>query len=159
MIKKKDPFKVRKQKLIDRINQCKTLKDIRKWEKTFSYYDVLKDDENWDYCYLLDLMQFKLKRMGDYFEHSEIAMDHKYFASKCKLIARLIKEGYNSDIVTNDDLKGLYVNTKNIDRFVSEKERTTKQYWDKYGLATLRERKAKHLVWKCFEFYIEILWD
>lgn len=33
--RKKNPIKVRKQKLIERINQCKSLKELKGWEKTF----------------------------------------------------------------------------------------------------------------------------
>ena len=55
-VKHKNPIKVRKQKLIDRINSCKSLKEIKEWEKVFSYYPVLKDDFDWDYDFFFNLI-------------------------------------------------------------------------------------------------------
>ena len=70
LLKKKSKssiIKAKKQQLCDRINQCKNLEELKGWEKTFSYYDVLKDDFDWDEGFFFDLIEFKLKRMSQYF--------------------------------------------------------------------------------------------
>ena len=66
-LSKRSRLKKRKQQLCDKINQCKSLKELKGWEKTFSYHDVLKDDFDWDYDFFLDLIEFKLRKMRDYF--------------------------------------------------------------------------------------------
>ena len=80
-LSKKSQLKNKKQKLIDRINQCKSLKDIKGWEKTFSYYDILKDDQDWDYGFFLDLIEFKLKRMREYFWTHNIVENEKQYGN------------------------------------------------------------------------------
>ena len=37
-------LKKEKKKLIDKINQCKSMKDIEGWKKTFSYHSILSKD-------------------------------------------------------------------------------------------------------------------
>ena len=160
-VKYRNPFKIRKQKLIDRINGCKTLSEIKKFEKTLSYYDVLKDDEDWDEGYFFDLIRFKLKRMSQYFHSHNIVENEDWYGTLCDRAIAILNAGYKTDIILEDELNGIYVNTRNVHRFFNPKELNfiLKEGLQKYYLPTVREAKAKKLFWKFLHHYIEYLWD
>ena len=160
-LSKKSQLKNKKQKLIDRINQCKSLKDIKGWERTFSYYDILKDDQDWDYDFFLDLIEFKLKRMSQYFHTHRIVEHEDWYGTLCDRAINILNAGYKTNIILSGDLNGIYVNTRNIHRFMSPKtmEFIAKEGFKKYYLAIVREYKAKALFWKFLHHYIEYLWD
>jgi len=159
-LSKKSQLKNKKQKLIDRINQCKSLKDIKGWERTFSYYDILKDDQDWDYGFFLDLIEFKLKRMREYFWNHNIVENEKQYGDICNRLIEILHAGYKTDIIIDDDLHN-YVNTRNVHRFFNPKELEfiLKEGLKQYYLSTVREKKAKALFWKFMHHYIEYLWD
>ena len=155
-------LKKKKQQLCDRINQCKSLKEIEGWYKTFSYHDVLKDDEDWDYGFLLDLIEFKLKRMSQYFHNHRIVENEDWYGTLCDRAVDILYAGYKTDIVLSSDLNGIYVNTRNKNRFIPAYMKVithSKEYIDKYELASIREEKAKALFWKFLHHYIEVLWE
>ena len=160
-LKKKNPFKVKKQKLIERINKCKTLKELEEWERTFSYHPVLKDDQDWDEGFFFDLIEFKLKRMSNYFHTHDIVKDEDWYGTICDRAVAILKAGYKTNIIVNEDLGSIYVNTRNVHRFLTVKELSfiSKKGLQKYYLPTIREQKAKALFWKFLYHYIEILWD
>lgn len=59
------------------------------------YIPLLYKDYNFDYCYMLSLEQFKLKRMYKYFITSDITEDDKHNAewiNKCIKLIDIIKE-------------------------------------------------------------------
>ena len=159
-LSKKSQLKNKKQKLIDRINQCKSLKDIKGWEKTFSYYDILKDDQDWDYDFFLDLIEFKLKRMSNYFHTHHIVVHEDWHGTLCDRAIAILNVGYKTDIILDKDLHN-YVNTRNVHRFFNPKELEfiLKENLRQYYLPTVREKKAKILFWKFLHHYIEYLWD
>ena len=155
-------LKRKKQQLCDRINQCKSLKELKGWEKTFSYHDVLKDDQDWDYGFLLDLIEFKLKRMSQYFHTHRIVENEDWYGTLCDRAIAILNAGYKTDIILSKDLNGIYVNTKNKNRFIPAYMKIiihNQDYLDKYELASIREEKAKALFWKFLHHYIEVLWD
>lgn len=161
-LKKKDPIKVKKQKLISRINQCKSLKEIEGWERTFLYHDVLKDDFDWDYDFLLSLIEFKLRKMSDYFHTHQLVENEDWYGTLCDRALAILHAGYKTNIVLSKDLNGIYVNTRNKNRFVPvymKRITHNQDYLDKYELASIREEKAKALFWKFLHHYIEVLWD
>lgn len=160
-LKKKNPIKVKKQKLIERINKCKTLKELKEWEKTFSYHPVLKDDQDWDEGFFFDLIEFKLKRMSNYFHTHDIVKDEDWYGTICDRAVAILKAGYKTNIIVNEDLGSIYVNTRNVHRFLTVKELSfiSKKGLQKYYLPTIREKKAKALFWKFLYHYIELLWD
>ena len=163
LLKKKSkncPIKIIKQKLIDRINQCKSLKELKEWEKTFSYHDILKDDEDWDYDFLLSLIEFKLRRMSQYFHTHNIVENEDWYGTLCDRAIAILNAGYKTNIITVKDLHN-YVNTRNVNRFFNPKELNfiLKEGLQQYYLPTVREKKAKALFWKFLHHYIEYLWD
>ena len=158
--KYKNPIKVKKQRLIDRINQCKTLSELEGWERTFSYPPVLKEDQDWDYDFFFDLIEFKLKRMSQYFHTHHIVENEDWYGTLCDRAINILRAGYKTDIILNSDLRN-YVNTRNIHRFFNPKqiEFISKNNLENYYFATVREAKAKALFWKFMNHYIEYLWD
>ena len=47
-LSKRSRLKKKKQQLCDKINQCKSLEELKGWERTFSYHTVLKDYQDCD---------------------------------------------------------------------------------------------------------------
>ena len=160
--KRKNPIKARKQRLIERINQCKSLKELEGWKRTFSYYDVLKDNQDCDYEFFFDLIEFKLKRMSQYFHTHNIVENEDWYGTLCDRAVDILYAGYKTNIILTSELNGIYVNTRNANRFTPAYMKVIvhdQKYLDKYELATIREEKAKALFWKFLHHYIEILWD
>ena len=159
-LSKRSRLKKKKQQLCDRINQCKSLKELKGWEKTFSYYDILKDDQDWDEGFFFDLIKFKLKRMSQYFHTHNIVENEDWYGTLCDRAIAILNAGYKTDIILEKDLHN-YVNTRNIHRFFNPKELDfiSKKGLQKYYLPTVREKKAKALFWKFLHHYIEYLWD
>lgn len=155
---KRATIKSKKKKLISKIEACKKLSELKGWEKTFSYHSILAKDFDWDYEFLLDLIKFKLQRMSIYFHTHNIIENEERWARVCDTAIGLLDIGYLNETILTEDLKGIYVNTKNKNRFIS-KSQISKEYWDKYGLAIVRTAKAKKIFWKFMHHYIEYLWD
>jgi len=159
-LSKKNRLKAKKQQLCDRINQCKSLKELEGWERTFSYHPVLKDDQDWDEGYFFDLIEFKLKRMSQYFHTHRIVEHEDWYGTLCDRAIAILKAGYKTDIILEKDLYNK-VNTRNIHRFFNPKELDfiLREGLKQYYLPTVREAKAKALFWKFLHHYIEVLWD
>ena len=159
-LSKRSRLKKRKQQLCDRINQCKSLEELKGWERNFSYHNVLKDDFDWDYDFFFDLMEFKLKRMSDYFHTHRIVENEDWYGTLCDRAIAILNAGYKTNIIVDEDLHS-YVNTRNIHRFFNpnELEFILKEGLRQYYLPTVREKKAKALFWKFLHHYIEYLWD
>ena len=157
---KKKRLQDKKDVLIAKIQKCKKFSEVKNWEKTFEYYPVLSDNYDFDYGYLLNLIQFKLKRMSNYFHTHNIVVNEEYYGKLCDIAIKLLDIGYLNEIVLDDDLKGIYVNTKNKHRFLTKRMiEISDVFWNKYGKATIRTEKAKKLFWKFMHHYIEYLWD
>jgi len=157
---KKNRLKAIKQQLCDRINQCKSLEELKGWERTFSYHPVLKDDQDWDEGFFFDLIEFKLKRMSQYFHTHRIVENEDWYGTLCDRAIAILNAGYKTDIILEEDLHN-YVNTRNVHRFFNLKQLDfiLKEGLHQYYLSTVRETKAKALFWKFLHHYIEYLWD
>lgn len=160
-LKKKNLIKDKKQKLIDRINRCKSLKELKGWERTFSYHPVLKDDQDWDEGFFFDLIEFKLRRMSQYFHTHRIVENEDWYGTLCDRAIAILHAGYKTDIILSEDLGEIKVNTRNVHRFFhpSQLDFILKENLQKYYLASVREAKAKVLFWKFLYHYVEYLWD
>lgn len=164
-LKKMNTLKSEKTKLKDKIfsmiNKCSNRSELKGIEKTLSYYPILKDDEHWDEGYFFNLIEFKLNKMYEYFNTHHIVENEQEYAKQCYKAIRILKAGYKTDIVLNEDLYN-YVNEKNKDRFFSKQEAkflNTPEIYNKYGKALIREAKAKALFWKYLYHYVERWWD
>ena len=158
-LSKRSRLKKKKQQLCDRINQCKSLEELKGWERTFSYHPVLKDDHDWDEGYFFDLIEFKLKRMREYFYTHNIDVNEKQYGDICNTLINILNAGYKTEIITNNDLKNIHVNDRNIYRFLSKNDIHFISKFPQYYYATIREAKAKALFWKYLHNRIEWLWD
>ena len=159
---KRSKLDAAKQKLISKINKCKKFSELKKWKKTMDYYPVLSEDNDWDFCFFLDLIEFKLKRMAKYFHTHDLVLNEDYYGDLCDRAVKILNAGYKTDIILKDDLKDIYVNTRNIHRFFTPKELDfilKHPALMVYYLPTVREKKAKALFWKFLHHYIEQLWD
>ena len=85
-----------KQQLCDRINKCKSLKELEGWKRTFFYHPVLKDDQDWDEGFFFDLIEFKLKRMREYFWTHHIVENEKRYGDICDKLISILNAGYKS---------------------------------------------------------------
>ena len=159
-LSRKSRLKKKKQQLCDRINQCKSLVELEGWERTFSYHPVLKDDQDWDEGFFFNLVEFKLKRMSQYFHTHQIVENEDWYGPLCDKAIAILNAGYKTDIILDKDLHN-YVNTRNVHRFFNPKELEfiLKEGLKQYYLPTVREKKAKALFWKFLHHYIEYLWD
>lgn len=131
-------------------------------QKLKEYYPIISKDEDWDFGFLITLIEYKLKRMSRYFHTHDIVENESRYGDICDTAIRLLQIGYKEETILSEDLKDIHVNIKNIDRFFSKKglELIYKPVlWKKYGLATVRIEKAKYLFWKYMYHYIELLWD
>jgi hypothetical protein len=157
---KRSRLKKTKQQLCDRINQCKSLEELKGWERTFSYHPVLKDDQDWDYGFFLDLIEFKLKRMREYFWTHNIVENEKKYGDICNRLINILNAGYKTDIILEKDLH-TKVNTRNVYRFFNPEQLNfiMKEGLQQYYLPTIREVKSKKLFWTYLEHHIEKLWD
>lgn len=159
-LSKRSCLKKKKQQLCDRINQCKSLEELKGWERTFSYHPVLKDDQDWDEGFFFDLIEFKLKRMSQYFHTHHIVENEDWYGVLCDRAIAILNAGYKTDIILEEDLHNK-VNTRNVHRFFNPKELDfiLKEGLKQYYLPTVREKKAKALFWKFLHHYVEYLWD
>ena len=157
-LSKRSRIKGIKQQLCDRINQCKSLKELEGWKRTFSYHPVLKNDQDWDEGFFFNLIEFKLKRMSEYFHTHHIVENSELYGRICDKAIAILNAGYKTNIVLDKDLKN-YVNIKNENRFFNKHEKSFIGKFPIYHKAYLREAKAKKLFWKYLYHRVEWLWD
>ena len=102
--------------------------------------------------------------MSQYF-HTHYIVEHEdWYGTLCDRAIAILYAGYKTNIVLSSEIKikGIYVNTKNKDRFIPAYMKRivhTQEHLDKYELASIREEKAKALFWKFLHHYIECWWD
>jgi hypothetical protein len=53
------------------------LRSFRKLKRIIEWLPILWRDEDWDYQFLVKIIQFKLRRMADCIDRNEIISDHK----------------------------------------------------------------------------------
>lgn len=59
--------------------------------KILSYAWFLRNDYDWDWTFILKLMEFKMRRHADYFEKHGVSKNRKKKAKKMRLCAALLK--------------------------------------------------------------------
>jgi len=135
------------------------MKLFKKIKNLLEYFPIIWNDEDWDYAYMLDIIEYKLKRMSKYFLENGHLVNNEQNAKRCQTAINILHAGYLTDVVTNEDLT-TYVNVRNISRYknlvIYSKD---SEFWNTYGKASVREEKAKKLFWKYLNHYIEYFWD
>ena len=122
------------------------------------YSKLLKEDRDWDWAYMVELEQFKLKRMSKYFAESQLVRGWEQMVSEINLCIKLI------DVVMERDQKGYlynntkklpYINSKNWKRFISWHPESINDYY----LDDLRQAKALHLYNLIRTYRMRSWWD
>lgn len=149
-----------KKQLTDKINSISKRDGLLGLKKTLEYYPVLKENQDWDYDFLFDLMIFKLQRMKNYFQNAQIAMDSKIYAQQINTAINLINIGFRNDEVETDK----YVNLKNANRFLTKEQfefytKVDSKKGTKYLPNELRMAKAIKLFGEYFVFKVMYWWD
>lgn len=126
---------------------------------------------DWDFAYLLELEQYKFKRMAKYFAKSQLVEDWRKQVSTCNLLVKLLDiilekdAAYQhwSDMFFGKDKRDYkfprHINTRNYTRFAPEgfveKEGTMKAIC----VVDLRVQKAWYLYHKLRYYKMQQLWD
>ena len=67
----------------------------------WNYREILWHDQDFDYGYLLDMIELKLKRMGNHFSKHGITVDSRRVARECRVASELCRR-----INVNDYMNG-----------------------------------------------------
>ena len=74
----------------------------------WAYRGILWHDRDFDYSYLLDMMELKLGRMGRHFDKHRIVVDSLRIARECRVAAelcrRINKDDYLVGEITNESI-------------------------------------------------------
>jgi hypothetical protein len=128
----------------------------------------------WDYCYLLELEQYKLKEMSAYFKKSQLTVGWEFQVRDIELCIKLIDIILEKDQYYRSWLHNcygsiphkqlpfpVYVNSKNCKRFMplldSFKENNVVLRTGLY--ISLRQKKALYLYNKIRAYRMEHWWD
>ena len=135
---------------------------IKKFSKVPDYPSS-QLSEDWDFTFLLELIEWKLKKMSKYFHTANIVENEGRKGDICDKAIKILHAGYFTNYVLSLDLDDIYVNTKNAKRFLNPKRYeftfNHKKLYRLYFKADVRAEKAKVLFWKYLHHYIEQLWD
>lgn len=97
---------------------------MKKKNKTFKAYEkILRNDQDWEYNYLLSLEKKKLERMYDYFSNSNISEDDAKSAKEIALCLRLLDILQENDPISKEFLR----------RTVEELPRSLNDLWEDAG--------------------------
>ena len=132
----------------------------------------------WDYGYLLEIEQRKLKEMAAYFKKSQLTVGWKFQVRDCELCVKLLdiimekdpyykswlRQAYGGPAFEDTDVKfPVYVNTRNSDRFWKGFNSKLETYSKKKILETmkshLRSEKAFQLYHKIRMYRMHNWWD
>lgn len=132
--------------------------------------------DDWDFAYLLELEQYKFKRMAKYFAKSQLVVGWEDQVKTCNLLISLLDIILEKDAPYNHWLHKSYgkinpetgkhdikkfsrhINVKNVKRFIpkyKEEDSTIKESSKIY----LRQRKAWYLYNKLRYYKMMELWD
>lgn len=120
------------------------------------YHKILKEDKDYDWEFMLDLEQFKLKRMSEYFSKSQIVSDWETIVKEINLCIKLIniiKEKDISGYLYDGTKKLPYINTRNYKRFLKY------FYNNDFYYSELRATKALYLYNLIRTYRMRSWWD
>lgn len=67
----------------------------RRVKKIIEYIPLLWKDEDWDYCYLIDMLDYKLKRMAKCIDDNDIIADKEIVIGDINIVRKHIEEFNN----------------------------------------------------------------
>ena len=107
---------------------------------------------NFSYCYLLDMIYYKLEQMQTFFMSKDAHIANaKRYANQMGVAMRLITiaRGKEEFIFDDDDENAPYVNTKNYERYGNLF----------FSVHSLRKAKAWHVLFMYLERRMRYWWD
>jgi len=113
---------------------------IRRTRNLFRWLPIIWKDEQWDYHFIFEILKYKLTIMSEYIRKNNNHTSSKYDADRMMLAVRLI------DKVQNEEY---------IDELIDYND-LTKEMLDR---ADAKHAKAKRILFKLLENYIEKWWD
>jgi|SRR5690606_25902912 len=130
------------------------IKNIRLW------LPILKEDQQWDYVYLYEVMKHKLELMEDLQRTVGNSVDAKVYADEMRLVIealdRLIKEDYLPSEANE------YYENITVEEFVNRKEMTDEEREEHIAWFKKEEEskdKDRKFVFEYMEKNIERWWD
>lgn len=112
----------------------------RRLTNLFRWLPIIWKDEQWDHHYIFEILKYKLIFMSKSIREKGNHTLAEYDANRMMLAVRLI------DKVQNEDYLMEFINDDNITR-------------EKIELGELKHNKAKRILFKLLENYIERWWD
>lgn len=144
---------------------------FKKIQKIFEYLPVLWKDEDWDFDYLLTLIEFKAKRIAKCIREDNIIITEEQVKITAQVnemcehlanyrdISRLVKQPFEviNEFVKNDDGTTSFISLrKDTMSWSSDDERE----WHAYVKETLkREKEEWHNFCHTLEEYAQGWWD
>jgi hypothetical protein len=113
---------------------------IRRTRNLIKWFPVIWQDENWDYYYIFEILKHKLTIMSKHIDENGYHVSAKYDASRMRLCVKLIEKVQNEeymDVLANDD-------------DLTE---------EKIEAAMNKQKKARQLLFKVLDKYVEGWWD
>lgn len=149
------------------------------------YFRTIYKDRDWDFCYIYYLEYKKLIRMRDYFLVSDIVINSKQIAKEIDLTIKLLDIvmeedepyklylnvnysgpiNFNKPYNDSDHYVPVYVNMKNLNRFLPMSPEEQKETEDSYlrnphlYAMEIRKLKARYLYHKLIYERSEGWWD
>ena len=133
--------------------------------------------DDWDYAYLLELEQYKFKRMAKYFAKSQLTVGWEDQVKTCNLLVSLLDIILEKDAPYNHWLHESYgkinpetgkhdikkfsrhINVKNAKRFIPNQEEEDSPIKESSQKSYLRQNKAWYLYNKLRYYKMMKLWD
>ena len=113
---------------------------IRRSKNLFRWLPVIWKDENWDYYYIFEILKHKLIIMSEHIRKNSNHVSANYDADRMMLCVRLI------DKVQNEEYMNVLTDDDNLTM-------------EKIEAACNQQKKARKLLFKLLDQYIERWWD
>ena len=113
---------------------------IRKTKNVLRWLPIIWKDEQWDHYYIFEILKHKLIIMSNAIRENGNHTMADYDADRMMLAVRLIEK------VQNEDYLMEFINDDNLTR-------------EKMIAGERKHNKAKHILFKLLENYIERWWD
>jgi hypothetical protein len=107
----------------------------------YRWLPIIWKDQDWDHHYIFEILKFKLKNQAEYIGSKNRHLSAKRDAEIMMLCVRLIDKVQNEEYLME---------------LINYEENLTKEMVSK---ATAKQNKAKHILFKILENYIERWWD
>jgi len=113
---------------------------IRKTKNVLRWLPIIWKDEQWDYYHIYEILKYKLIFTAEHIYKHGCHINSKYDADRMMLCVRLIEK------IQNEEYMDVLINDDNITM-------------EKIDVACNKQKKAKRILFKLLDKYIEGWWD